>query len=1793
MAVRFWTHTCQVVRYRAAAALAGAFCMATASLAHAVDSPLCDEDGLCSFAVPIPQNVDFWDIAVAAAGETRINDRAWVYADASRPLTVISSIQSDGGYVRIGADATVGHVIGSGEVVLEDRSTAVGNVYATTHTVRNSVDLGGSLLPFTDIPWATSTLLQVSWPTTTQPQIELGPGQPAPTLYPDAVCGKLKINGGATFPITQPGDYFFRSLDIESGGRLLVDVGSGTVRLFVEGEIILNGQVEEVLDPGQSPATTRVLLASLSTQGVPLNDNFDGVVLAPAGKITARGWLDSTGWRYYRGAFFGKEVELHQGGVLLAANNPDFWTLEPPPEPVDDDSTVRDVPTLGFLDGTNCEHWPVQVRPTYYLPGLIDLSDDPNTVADADWLNDQLVRMGYDSFTEIGSPRRLEFRYYLEPSEDGDAGLHWVIADPDARKAYDISYARLCTGYDVRDSKCTSTTRSLHSASGDEAYIVLGRTEPRQRYPLLAEEWRGVLVTAPEVSVPSMPELSTPDRIELDVSLIIAAGQVSGAPDTRLAVKPAMLPLSPDDWVADLAEPSRPGVLAVFAEQVSGFASMAAYNGLRIGRVSFLEGTSVPAFATYPVSSGSDTTFYRELQLPKAAAFGSVDVDLISTSGSPDMPQTMPDWWCEQWDIRPFWSRMCFRGGYGMDLCGNMFCDGTLHLRFPNYAKISQRFWFPTVTAEINEDLLVRREFEEGGAVLVSTGAEVEFETLAPPAPPLTVDPGPLSQPPEAIPTNNFGQNLIRDYYYDSRFWPLFGVHNDASAWRCNDPIFRQGRDGSLTYLELANCNALGSPWVEVVGYGSTQTPQGTFWENGNELTAYLNGAILASWSGLPTSGPSQVVRTSSSVLAALNGAQLVTDSTFFQLLYDAADTEALALKVPGEKYVTLARLADEAAPDGEDLYVPFWLNDRAHQMASNVTATDLDVGLNALGIPYGRVAAPWFPILANADSEAEVHLSDVVARWDDVVAMIEKMHEAAGDVDDIAKVEELAAITEAVSTGLISYSEALQDATKRDLIGKTEAQSQLLSVVDHIDSAREDFENGLRTALSLPTCSMAADTCDFMALQTKLADLAAAVLDDCAKKGQADVFPGVLDSLATISPLAQAAVTGIDGLSTVLSDASEGKGIIRTLGGDLPNWTYKQLADDFKEATKGARTAGVVLGSISVARDGLQKVIGALQPISGLCQDAPGESAAIANLTDVAQNLALLDTWALQVETIYGVLSSIESTLQYQLANKSANNELHYNAIELNSEIENLMDELRTSAQSRADFVAAACELTTQAARVHQAELYGLSQMLQTSVGQSWVKPGLVIPAEELRQASGSLESVDELEFEFFRNAWDSTPYDPAATFADQAQLRFSHLIWTNTCRNFSTPIQDWPMSVSVVRRVLSTEELAEFKTTGTTRVTMGLSHLMDAHGVTDYSAAVLYDDDTDSYVPLSSPAIVSLRYSACTGGTPEDPCCDGCARTALVSDDAPALLLQGGALVPSHESCATDERATARLFIDDEPFEVSTCLLPVAAPNMVSTMQMLEPGVNTEEFIMEGTDDMCSTASASLPLNGVRGLPLLGSWTLTHSKASAQDIGAFKDPVPPSTEWLSDNAAISGFELDFFIIAEPSASHGEPTPFTVSPSLEIAPYELPTCADGTANGAETDIDCGGSTCAACALGQLCIQASDCETGVCTAGVCAAAAGPCTGLCSSPVLFSGPSYSNGSLGTGSTCHATLANIAGGNCGNFATGRTFRVNGQLMTCNWSNWPSLPAKRNGGYCFQASAGDYAWAGFTTW
>lgn len=64
------------------------------------------------------------------------------------------------------------------------------------------------------------------------------------------------------------------------------------------------------------------------------------------------------------------------------------------------------------------------------------------------------------------------------------------------------------------------------------------------------------------------------------------------------------------------------------------------------------------------------------------------------------------------------------------------------------------------------------------------------------------------------------------------------------------------------------------------------------------------------------------------------------------------------------------------------------------------------------------------------------------------------------------------------------------------------------------------------------------------------------------------------------------------------------------------------------------------------------------------------------------------------------------------------------------------------------------------------------------------------------------------------------------------------------------------------------------------------------------------------------------------------------------------------------------------------------------------------------------------------------------------------------------------------------------------------------------PTCTDGTMNGTETDVDCGGSTCPQCAPGKVCGGDTDCAKGPCESGICGCTSGTCAGANSCAATF-------------------------------------------------------------------------------
>lgn len=59
--------------------------------------------------------------------------------------------------------------------------------------------------------------------------------------------------------------------------------------------------------------------------------------------------------------------------------------------------------------------------------------------------------------------------------------------------------------------------------------------------------------------------------------------------------------------------------------------------------------------------------------------------------------------------------------------------------------------------------------------------------------------------------------------------------------------------------------------------------------------------------------------------------------------------------------------------------------------------------------------------------------------------------------------------------------------------------------------------------------------------------------------------------------------------------------------------------------------------------------------------------------------------------------------------------------------------------------------------------------------------------------------------------------------------------------------------------------------------------------------------------------------------------------------------------------------------------------------------------------------------------------------------------------------------------------------------------------------CDDDLENGQETDVDCGGPTCPECQLGEDCLVDGDCQSGACEAGQCVDAGPDCAGAAADP----------------------------------------------------------------------------------
>jgi LruC domain-containing protein len=142
---------------------------------------------------------------------------------------------------------------------------------------------------------------------------------------------------------------------------------------------------------------------------------------------------------------------------------------------------------------------------------------------------------------------------------------------------------------------------------------------------------------------------------------------------------------------------------------------------------------------------------------------------------------------------------------------------------------------------------------------------------------------------------------------------------------------------------------------------------------------------------------------------------------------------------------------------------------------------------------------------------------------------------------------------------------------------------------------------------------------------------------------------------------------------------------------------------------------------------------------------------------------------------------------------------------------------------------------------------------------------------------------------------------------------------------------------------------------------------------------------------------------------------------------------------------------------------------------------------GTAAMDVALFGTgDDATTGARAFVDADGlpfVLSLPASVAWPTERTAI---------DTVWPSIVGFAGSGGVS--DADFY--TRPARAPYPASTAPAAPSVDTETCVAARCDDGTRNGLETDVDCGGS-CGACAAGRSCRAHVDCGSGVCASGTC------------------------------------------------------------------------------------------------
>ena len=142
----------------------------------------------------------------------------------------------------------------------------------------------------------------------------------------------------------------------------------------------------------------------------------------------------------------------------------------------------------------------------------------------------------------------------------------------------------------------------------------------------------------------------------------------------------------------------------------------------------------------------------------------------------------------------------------------------------------------------------------------------------------------------------------------------------------------------------------------------------------------------------------------------------------------------------------------------------------------------------------------------------------------------------------------------------------------------------------------------------------------------------------------------------------------------------------------------------------------------------------------------------------------------------------------------------------------------------------------------------------------------------------------------------------------------------------------------------------------------------------------------------------------------------------------------------------------------------------------------------------------------------------------------AKAQQAKAVKDM---EAKFQTQDASVAQLKTDMDKVVKDSLAGLE----AGIKSVQAAAGVTSGCSDGKKGGKETDVDCGGSVCPACPATKVCTTHTDCATGLCASGKCAACANDAD--CAAGLCFPKASVKSASTNVCGTCKSLFGHVQG------------------------------------------------------